>query len=81
MGSFLAGSAGRKGQKYHERDGLAARIAMRHSGAAFAGLGQCDRNGLADRFLFGARMAGAYRAILLPFIDQCLDIAADHRPA
>jgi hypothetical protein len=49
--------------------------------AAFAGLGQGDGNGLPDRFFLCRRMAGADRSILLPFIHQCLDIAADNRLA
>ena len=49
--------------------------------AAFAGLGQGDGNGLPDRFFLCRGMAGADRSILLPFIDQYLDIIADSRPA
>src|SRR5450756_1814210 len=49
--------------------------------AAFASLGQCDSNGLLDRFFLCRRMAGAYRSILLPLIHQCVDIAADDRLA
>src|ERR1035437_2774025 len=49
--------------------------------AAFASLGQCDGNGLLDRFFLCRRMAGANRSILFPVIHQCLDIAADDRLA
>jgi hypothetical protein len=49
--------------------------------AAFASLGQCDGNGLLERFFLCQRMAGADRSILLPVIHQCLDIAADGRSA
>ena len=49
--------------------------------AAFASLGQCDGNGLLDRFFPCRRMAGANRSILFPLIHQCLDIAADDRLA
>jgi len=48
---------------------------------AFAGLAQCDSNGLLDRFSLCRRMAGAYRSVLLPVIHQCLDVAAYHRLA
>src|SRR5665647_2036890 len=43
---------------------------------AFAGLAQCDGNGLLDRLFLCQRMAGAYRSVLLPVIHQGLDIAA-----
>ena len=51
------------------------------SAAAFASRGQCDGNGLIDRFFLCRRMTGAYRPILFPVIHQCLDIAADDRLA
>lgn len=48
---------------------------------AFAGVAQCDGNGLLDRLFLCRRMTGAYRPILLPVIHQCLDIAAYDRLA
>jgi hypothetical protein len=47
---------------------------------ALAGLAQRDGNGLLDRFLLCQRMAGSDRPIVLPVLDQCLDIAAYDRP-
>jgi hypothetical protein len=49
--------------------------------AAFASLGECDGNGLLDRFFLRRRMARANRSILLPVIHQRPDIAAHDRPA
>ena len=58
--------------------GLFGFAPMRLRIVAFASIGQCDGNGLFDRFFLCRRMAGANRSILLPVIYQCLDIAADN---